>query len=81
MLAVRWSVKKIFVLNSLIFWIRLAEKLEEGEEEYRQLQRVIRFMQTQKKKKRKKCSHQKICKKTSLNPQNEAAIQLIMTYL
>ena len=53
----------------------MAEKLEEGEEEHRQLQSVIRFTQTQtqkkkKKKKKKKCGHQKICKSTSLISQN-----------
>ena len=45
-LAVRWSVKCFFTLNSPIFRIRLAEKREE--EEYKQWQSVVHFTQTQK---------------------------------
>ena len=46
-LAVRWIVKYFFASNSPIFWIRLAEKREEGQEKLRQLQSVRRFTETQ----------------------------------
>ena len=45
-LAVRWSVKCFFTLNSPIFRIMLAEKREE--EEHKQWQSVVHFTQTQK---------------------------------
>ena len=46
-LAVRQSVKYFFAPNSPIFPIRLPEKQEEEEGEPRQLQSLMRFMQTQ----------------------------------
>ena len=46
-LAVRWIVKYFFASNFPIFWIRLAEKRQEGQEKLRQLQSVRRFRETQ----------------------------------
>ena len=39
--------KIFFAPNCQVFWITLAEKRDEGEEEHRQLQSVMRFTQTQ----------------------------------
>ena len=42
LIAIWWSIKYFFAPNSPMFWIRLAEKPEEGEE-YMQMQHVMCF--------------------------------------
>ena len=45
--AVWWCIKYFFAPRMLLFWIRLAEKWEGGEEVHTQMQSIMDFMQKQ----------------------------------